>query len=661
LPATLQFIGRIARVGSDLGPAELVAVREDIQDDTRRLYAEDSDWARVVPDLADAAVEDEHARRAYLAEFDWPAGELSLAALRPACEVQLYRLTGQEAEGALDMHAPLEVFAGGRVVYSSTDRPGRLRIVVTEHVERPDWMASDAFDAPTYQLHLAVWEPRTGLLYVHAPTDRLCGDLVAALGISRLRRAGPGYMGRLVHKLNIIEYFSVGMRATRAPGGLLPTYQMRAGTAVGASVAATDALSYAAGHFIARVFDPFDDSGQIMAVGMSVRRSKVWTPRHADLLGFRQWCAALDRLLRDTRPAQATVPGLPLRMPAELSRFPEEPIAALLHPALLTGQWLIETPEGPRPLIAAEFELRRRDDYNLDITVVVDDTALATFALDALGGLSVPAGSDVRLLAAGTTRTASLLDILTDMPPYIYYADGSSTLGNTLNAPADALPPLPDECLRVLDWSDVAIHAEAGESSNGKPTVQRAAADGYLADCPHAIVINDDSRGEIADLIILDVPAGPRRLLDAAWRMAASPDAVAAVLADADRPVQVTLAHCKWAGADAPRLDLRDIEQVVSQATRSVRWTTSLEFWTDLARRCAPNSRARIWVENHEGVRALLDAFTCHRPNARFEVHIVQPSLDVARVNNWTGGRTLLSAARGWAHQHNADFRVLGG
>jgi len=661
LPATLQFIGRIARAGPDLGPAELIAVRQDIQDDTRRLYAEDADWARVVPDLADAAIDDEHARRAYLAEFDRPAGDLSLAALRPTRQVQLYRLSEDEADNvALGMQAPVDVFARGRVVYSSTDRSGRLRVVVTEHLERPDWVDSGALDACTYQLHLAVWEPRTRLLYVHAPTDQLCADFVAALGIREPQRAGPGHMGRLMHRLNVIEYFSVGMRATRAPGGLLATYQTKAGTAVGSSVGAADSLSYTTGHLIARVVDPFEGSGQIMAVGMSVRRSKVWTPGHVDLLTFRRWCSALDHLVSDGDPAQPTAPGLPLRMPTEITRFPEAPIAAQLQPALLTSQWLLSTPAGPRPLIAANFETIRRDDHHLDITVIVDDTPLATFTLDALGALSVPDGGDVMLVAAGTARTGSLLEALTDVPPYIFYADGSSTFANLHNSPADELPPLPDECMRALDWTGVAIHAESGQTKDGAPTVQRAAADAYLHDCPHAIVINDDSRGEIADLIIIDLPASSRRILDHAWRVATEPAAIAAAMTDADTPVQVSLAHCKWAGADKPRRNLRDIEEVVGQANRSARWTTSTQFWTELAHRCAPGGRARIWAGDPEDVRALLEIFTKIPPDTRFEIHIVQPSLDVARFNNWTGGRTLLSATREWTRQHGAEFRVLG-
>ena len=64
LPFTLQLIGRVSRTPlGQTGPALLFAIGETVQGEARRLYREDTNWARFVPELVEQALQAEYRDR----------------------------------------------------------------------------------------------------------------------------------------------------------------------------------------------------------------------------------------------------------------------------------------------------------------------------------------------------------------------------------------------------------------------------------------------------------------------------------------------------------------------------------------------------------------------------------------------------------------------
>jgi hypothetical protein len=183
-------------------------------------------------------------------------------------------------------------------------------------------------------------------------------------------------------------------------------------------------------------------------------------------------------------------------------------------------------------------------------------------------------------------------------------------------------------------------------------------ADRYLQDLPGAVIVNDDGKGEIADLVVIDLPEPLRRLATAPFSFEAINEATASLTAG--QVVRVLLCHCKHTPAIAPRHDLRDLDQLVGQAGRSTKWTVPTRLWSELAVRTAPAGRASIWEGDSHAVRQLFGAFATTPPPTTFAIHLAQPGVRVAGVNEWAGGRVLLSGALSWATQHGAEFRLFG-
>lgn len=661
LGPTLQFAGRVSRTAVGLGPAELLAVPgEDIADETRHLYESDSDWSRILAGLADAAVRDERTRRQFLDSLGdlrvkrLLPEPLSPAAVRPAKDVQVIRITDSDAT-AVDLGSAQLGRIRGDVVMDRLTQDRRMRVVVTAREDRPAWITSDALDTQQYELFVIVKDAVEPLLYVHAPSDSAARVFVDALGFTDFAAEETGWIARFLNGLDVISYFSVGMRATRLPGGTLATYRTLAGTSVGTAVSATDSIAYAAGHLILQANDPFRDGTPSAAVGVSMGRAKVWNSGRTDLNGFYRWCNEVGRLGRTATGDPLAAPRLGLRIPQTLRDFPKSPLAVNVDSRMLYTSAYIELGSRRIPLVEVELVPEWKSPQRIEITGQAGSDTVLRAELDTTGSLQ-PLPGDPGLLCYldGAYLGVPLHHALEERSSLtVYYADASSSSGSRLYTPPTAHLAFPAELLAKVDWTDVDTRRESQLGRDGRKNVQQAMLAWHTDNATgnlNARVLNDDGAGEIADLIVLHLPDS---WLD-------SSGAVTTPYTDLPvEPVRVTLSHCKWAGSDNPRRDLRDLDQLVGQAHRSVRWLSNPRgFWEALAARST--SRAKILAGDAVETRAILQHLGANPPSTEFSIQIVQPGLDVDRVPGWAAGETLLSFLADAAGTVGAQISVVG-
>lgn len=661
LGPTLQFAGRVSRTAVGLGPAELLAVPgEDIAVETRELYESDSDWSRILAGLADAAVADERDRRQFLDSLGdlrvrpLLPEPLSPAALRPAKDVQVIRITASDA-ASVDLGTAHLTRLRGDVVMDRLTQDHRMRVIVTARISRPAWVTSDALDTEENELFVIVKDPVEPLLYVHAPSDSASNLLVRSLGFADFAAEETGWIARFLNGLDVTSYFSVGMRATRLPGGTLATYRTLAGTSVGTAVSATDSIAYAAGHLILQANNPFRDGTLSAAVGVSMGRAKVWNSGRADLNGFFRWCNEVGRLGRTATGDPLAAPRLGLRIPQTLREFPQNPIAVNVDSRVLYTAAQIELGTRRIPLVEVELTPEWKSATRVEVIGLAGADVVLRAELDTTGTLQ-PLPGDPGLLCYldGAHVGIPLHHALEERSSLtVYYADASSSSGNRLYTPPTAHLAFPRELLVRVDWTDVDIRRESQPGRNGKKNIQEAMWNWHidaLTGNPQARVLNDDGAGEIADLIVVNFPDS---WLD-------DNGSVTTPLTDFPiDPVRVTLSHCKWAAADKPRRDLRDLDQLVGQAHRSVRWLANPRaFWGTLATRSA--GRAKILAGDAVEVRAVLRHLAANPPNTEFSIQIVQPGLDTDQVPGWEAGETLLSFLVDAAGTVGARVTVVG-
>lgn len=518
LPATLQFLGRITRLVPDGPPAELFAVREEVNDETRELYASDVAWASLVPALADAAVAAEAERRRYLRGFDpTPTEPLSLSALRPRKDVQVFKFPPNRG---LDLHTPLTLLGGREVIYQGSDADDRLAVIITEHLERPEWLDADTFDGWQHELHVVVRDPLDEFVFVHGSRDVTVSELLGAFGYEDPELVEPTFLDRLMNSLALGDYHSVGMRSARASGGRLAAYRQMAGTNVGHAVLPSETRAYGTGHAIARVQDPMTVTAEMVAagvvngrpsvtsLGVSYGRAKVFSPDLAQLLDFRRWCDRIAELARaQGASTPAGLPGLPLLSPRRINDFPASPYLATLDPTFLGQGLLIIEPVGGRitPLEQLEVSVTRLAPRSLRLVGTIDGTATWRATVDTAGVVASTDG-DLIVQGPGGRQHGTLSEFLTANPLTVFYANGASTMGSVMFQPRSDYPDIGPNVLKSLPFDDVDIRAEAKNPVLGLRTIKDYMVAAFAADPISEYVIDDDRAGEVADLVVISRP-----------------------------------------------------------------------------------------------------------------------------------------------------------
>lgn len=627
LPATLQFIGRIARTGpGGYGPAELLAIREDIQDETRLLYEQDAAWTELVPGLIDAAITEERNRREYLGRLAEPAHqEFSIYALAPRLQAEVFRVP---ADLDLELRYDSNLLGGGLVIHSASDESNELLLVVTEHRMHPRWMTTDALDTLGYELHLVVYQRDWDLLFVSSPNDHSRRELLQKIGAEGIPRVGPEAMNRLLHRLNIVAYSSVGMRSGRARLARRASYRMLVGSAVHQAVNPSESRAYGVGHLIGT--HQLED-GRVGGIGVSIAKSKVWSWGTADLLGYRDWCFELGELMTRGGRVDLSAPLLPLQMPSTLTEYPDDPIAAVFDGKLINADCFVETRDGLCHVSALEVQVSRIDEQHLLCQFMNATSQVWACRIDVLGGVE-GIGDTPGATIAGDQL--DLQELIEEFPPVLYFADGSTVVGGTLFRPPAELPQLPESQLTAWDWADTDIRAEARNPTEGLRTIQDKTAEQMAAIAQGAFVLIDDAAYEIADLVVL--------------------------IRGRDESVDASLLHCKFSSENTPGVRVADVTDVLGQAVRSARWTDTKAFWQELRRRFHDRAALRVERGDPEELEALLDQWADAPPETRFSILVVQPGLEVERLTSNARVNALAVNAYEWIQDQGAELTIVG-
>lgn len=650
LPATLQFLGRITRVLPEAPPAELLAIPREVSDETAELYAADGAWADLVPQLADAAVDDEASRREYLRSFDpLPTRPLSLAALRPRKYVQVLEMT-PELNERLDWDCTIERLSSGEVIYKGIDGDSRVAVVISEHLDRPEWLDSDTLDRFRYELHVLVVDSSGRFAFVHGTRDSSIAEFVAYFGLEDARIVEPMWFDRLMSSVSVDGYHSLGMRSARAVGETVAAYRQMAGHSVGGAVSSSETRTYGSGHAIAQVRDPMRVSAeQVMegeippnapstSLGVSYARARVFSPDLAQLQDFRRWCERLVSLV-DAQDG-VDISGLPhvaLRSPRRLREFPNGAYLCTVDPAVLGQGVDIRSGQISERIDECEMLITSQSEQYLEIEIRCDAGDLWAGRIDVSGSVST-LGHDAQVWLPSSTESVSVVEFMQEIPPQIFYANGTSTVGTTLFQASADYPELTEPLLMAWGFEAVDIRRESRPARDNFEHNIKQYSTNWIATNRHpAFLIDDDRANEIADLIYL-----VQHKSDLTDRVA----------------MTIGLAHLKFSSEDASGHRIGDLYELAGQAARSARWCDAKAFASRLTQRLAGGSS--VLSGDAFQLSEVLAKIARGDIPCEFEVFIVQPGLRMAGINSSRNIRIMINDVRDWVAGHGAELRVVG-
>ncbi|MRT30450.1 hypothetical protein [Herbaspirillum sp. CAH-3] len=258
-----------------------------------------------------------------------------------------------------------------------------------------------------------------------------------------------------------------------------------------------------------------------------------------------------------------------------------------------------------------------RNDSDPIVLKVFSENWHALYRLDLIGGDDdcdfsfTHVGGSKPFITPGSRSEAVLLsEFLTEHPPTIWFANGSSLEGTEFTElPPATLLPYRTELLIPVDWSGIDVTAESQGLSKKADTIQHKVIRMLQGDASYRVIFDDDGSGEAADIVAIRVIEEEVRTY-----------------------LEVELYHLKYTSKE-PRNSVDDLYVVCGQAQRSATWMASQGRRTDLFVNLLRRNQSRIdagKVSRFErgDSAALLEIKNMSRSfDMRLKVFVVQPGL----------------------------------
>lgn len=635
--STVQLIGRLVRNQIDFPqPSLLVAARDDevypaLKGALWSLYQEDADWSSLLPEIMDTAIQNDRNEREFARELAAPPSQLSVESIRPLVRATVYEaFHGWEPsfiDGTVpEEFVPGEIFRGQEILYVTLTPGNRTLLLVTQGVRSPRWNADSGLDSPEYALHLITFlqsskKSRRPLLFVNSSDATVMPAISGILDLKtrKLRPAAPERLHRAFDMLPRLSVSNIGVRNTYGGGRGSASYKMFAGSGVDRGMREADTAQAAIGHAMAQVGETEGTSAY--HTGFSVERAKIWESRYVPLRDYDG--VFQDFAERYWSSKDIVAPLLPsVARGVRLVHFPDCDVVTIeLHPLLLTGEWT--TLDGFQ-ISRLDFQWRAstHGGSTLEFEAVRPDSGITLWVglLDSDGTVS-DAGAPVDIRRGYETQR-TLAELLTAYPPTVYFLNGETVSGATLYRPPAVQRDLTRWKPTRFDWTNTNIQKEtdrsAAEANAGNSIHETLRA--HLSTRPTSArwrwVLDNDGRGELADLVVLEIFG--------------------------DDLIEVELWHAKAAGGTAASVRVSDIQVVVAQAIKSRRWLTDRDLWQEMADRHEGNTSPKLKiVHGQEGLLKELLGLSqgdlgwslINRPmQVRGKVVIAQPGLSWSQL-----------------------------
>lgn len=655
LPATVQLLGRLARVSEEFPqPSVLITVRDidvfpELQGAVRALYEEDRDWAQILPGIIDEEIERERRDQEFVDSFSPSETDISAVHLEPLKRALVFEVPPDwrpEFGDAMPEDLQLgQKFSGGTIVYSAAANDLRLLVLVIRFVEQPKWSSDPAMADVSYELQiLALRRPeRTGLpafLFVNADRVGAQNALLEAIGVSQIAKLiDPARVGQYADSLDRLSVSSVGIRPTNAANRGTTAYRTHMGSGVDRGLRSVDTSRAALGHVMLQI----RAEGGSATGGVAWEKGKFWLAKYGPLRELDEWLddVAARLWFPSVSPAGPLVPGV--ERGVRLERWPDAPpLAAEINPALFgRGYELWNGLDRLGPIEDLDIYVAQ-DPFG----VLADATSPGTGALPLIGVFNDRTTGGHVLAWQGEIDTSgrfhsslelevrrgyggrlSLSDVLQEEPPTIYFLDGTTTVGS-IRYDSRHRTFIDLNSLRGVEWPEdidltAETHATALDRGMGIRSIHEFLEEHLQAEPRRGVmrwILYNDGPGEIADYIALEELATGE--------------------------IDLGLWHAKASGHVTPGLRVKDMQEVVAQAIRSRRRFTSTRLWSELgdrltglsspAARLVDGSDDEMELHNRLGLVPETEETSWARrlPNVVGRLGVVQPGVSISRLRD---------------------------
>jgi superfamily II DNA or RNA helicase len=620
LPITLQFIGRFTRTAyALLGEASFITnlAYPPIKAEIDQLYAKDSDWNLLLPQLSEAATQKEIDFKEFLSGFEGlDNSNIPFQNINPALSTVLFRHDGDTwnpnnwQEGIANLNTYEHQ-------YSSLNGQANTLVVVLGKISRVNWGDFDTVQNLEWELITLFWDMRPGInrIFINTSIKGLKTEkLVDAIFEGNTTKVTGMEVFRIFHEVKRLALFNVGGR----PGiGQDISFRSFYGKGVQDGL---DLLEQ--GTLIKNnIFGVGYKDGEKVSLGCSVK-GKIWSYMRGNLDELTSWCKHVGDIVENSTIDPNTVLEHTLQVRKVAERPPQRAIAVDWNPEMYQfndSRYEIYI-NGIRYYLW-EIDLETNDDQtspNLTFTLSTDqfvisfDLVLSSIMIDGVPNptfhVNQVGAVDARIEFSSTNQPME--DFFQKYPPVFWFADGAQLLQNQFVKPRERAELFPLDKIISRTWAGVALNHE---SQGIAPYVQDSIQYHFIGQILNdfQIVYDGDGKGEIADIIGIN---------------------------DSPEAIDVHLFHLKYAIGGVVGNNIDNFYQVCGQAQKSVNWKykSGKDFFDQLFLKIEKTEQgrscSRLIKGSTEQLEGLLTAAKWTK-KMRFHMAIVQPGMAKANVS----------------------------
>lgn len=639
LAVTLQFIGRFTRINQDqnLGNASVVmnVADQNVEGELQNLYSAGADWDSVLRRLSEGRI----AREVRLQEVvDALKGkgnlhdQISLWNLEPSCSVMLFKTTCEKwfPEKFKENLPKFDEY------WFSIAEKENLLVVLAVQASTVRWGNYKDLKDTNYKILIAHMDQDRSALFVHSNdykafrvesiVEGICEGNCELVSGEKVFNIFNGIEYPLARNLGASQIGAISFTQYFGPNvtdglSLIETSQ--------SSLSNIAALGY--------------ESGNRVIWGCSQRKGKVWSPQKGG--SITDWCEWVKRAwdkIFNTEPDPNNLTRNFLRPIPLIVPYAEHPISAQWGEYLLTAfEDKVEFHFGniSAHLYLVEIKTNGKfDDGNVRLVFSTDDVS-SEYKLRILGNATtkgftyeLTSGPEV-LVKRGESDPLTLPEYMEIDPVIIQYADGSFSYNAHIVHVSQTIGLYERADIIAFNWQGTNILKESMGYDSDQESIQWRWFSEIQED--YDVIINDDGKGESADLVALKI---------------------------LDDSIVLTLIHCKYSGSDESGARLKDLYEVCGQAQRCIRWKhLNLGHLYHHIKKREDLWRSRGYSRFLKGSIKDLAALKERSRTSplKFNVVIVQPGLKVSHIND-EGLKLLGSTALYIKKTTLADLAVIG-
>ncbi|AUM13475.1 DEAD/DEAH box helicase [Ketobacter alkanivorans] len=639
LAVTLQFIGRFTRVNQfqNLGQATVVMNVADpaVEGELQHLYSIGADWDSVLRRLSEGRIARE-VRLQELVDALKEKGDLhdqiSLWNLEPSCSAMLFK-TSCDNWSPERYEKDLPKFDE---YWHAIADDENLLVVLAVQSSAVRWGSYKDLKDTNYKILIAHWDSDRSALFVFTNdyktfrveklASTICNEMCELVSGDKVFNVFNGIEYPLARNLGASQIGAISFTQYFGPN---VTEGLSLIEASQSSLSNIAALGY--------------ESGNRVIWGCSQRKGKVWSPQKGGSIA--DWCdwvkRAWDKIF-SSEPDPNNLTRNFLRPVPLLEPYNEYPISAQWGEYLLTAfEDKVNFYFGSITVHLYLVEVRttgKFDDGSVRLVFSTDEIE-SEYKLCLLGA-STPKGYSYQLISGpevfvqrGESDLIPLPEYMEIDPVMIHYADGAFSYNAHIVHVSQNIGLYDRGEIVSFDWTGTNIRKESMGYEREQTSIQWRWFTEIQDD--YDVIINDDDKGESADLVGLKI---------------------------IDDCILLTLIHCKYSGADEPGARLKDLYEVCGQAQRCIRWKhLNLNYLYHHIKHREQQWRSRGYSRFLKGTIKDLVAMKerSRTTPIRFGVVIVQPGIDVSQIND-EGLKLLGSTALFIKKTTMADLVVVG-